>query len=331
MAMILHVSAPANAGPGERQEALERGRRFLTAAGVAPADVVRIDVPARGGGEEGEGPLRAELELLIPMLQSVSLFGDKQGALVVEAQSLNAAESALLGELLGEADPEAVGVALVSFGALPAALAKAIKGRAETASIRKIWERQAGEWLADEIRRRDLVVDGPAAEALLQRFGTDLASLGRALDQLEEHRGKITRELVLDRFRNRPDEPLSHYLDALSAGRAGDALRRLADFLTHGHPLSLLAAVENDLRRKALASVASDEESLRALVGARADDRRVARLWRERGRVNDSSLGRALEALVRAERVLKSQPEEVHQVTLERLTVALCRWVGARR
>ena len=34
------------------------------------------------------------------------------------------------------------------------------------------------------------------------------------------------------------------------------------------------------------------------------------------------------ERLVRADRVIKSQPEDVHRVTLERLTVALCRWYG---
>jgi hypothetical protein len=28
---------------------------------------------------------------------------------------------------------------------------------------------------------------------------------------------------------------------------------------------------------------------------------------------------------------MKTQPEEVHRVTLERLTVALCRWYGTRR
>jgi hypothetical protein len=44
--------------------------------------------------------------------------------------------------------------------------------------------------------------------------------------------------------------------------------------------------------------------------------------------VRESSLRRAQEALVRADRVIKSQPEDVHRVTLERLTVALCRWYG---
>ncbi len=337
MSLVLHLSVPTNSGPGERQEALDRAHRFLTESGVAAEDSVRLDVPARGtrsgdtGGEEPEGSLRSELAALVPLLQSGSLFGGKQGAVVVETQNLTAVESALVADLLMEADPDLVAVALISFGTIPAALAKAVKARGEATVVRKMWERQAGEWLDGEIRRRGLTLESGAGEALLQRFGTDVASLGGALDQLSEHQGKISRQLILDRFRNRPDEPLSHYLDALNAGDVGESLRRLSDFLTHGHPLTLLVTIENELKRRSLASVAPDEDSLRKLLGARSDDRRVSRLWRERGRINDSSLGRAVEALVRAERVMKSKPEELHRVTLERLTVAMCRWVGSRR
>jgi DNA polymerase III delta subunit len=331
MTNILHVSGFSNVGPGERQEMLERARAFLIAAGVPSDQVVRLDVPARGGGEDGDGPLRTDLEPLIPMLQSGSLFGDKQGVMVVEAQNLNAAETALLAELLAQSDGESVAVTLVAFGSLPAALAKLIKATGEVVTVRKMWERQAGEWLGNEIRHRDLEIEADASGALLQRFGTDTAALGQALDQLHEHRGKITKALVLDRFRSRPDDPLVHYTDAISAGNVGEALRRLADYMTHGHPLVLLAALEGDLRRRAVASASDDEESFRSAIGARSDDRRAARLWRDRGRVNDSSLGKALAALVRADRVMKTQPEEIHRVTLERLTVALCRWYGTRR
>lgn len=331
MKAVLLVTGPNNAGPGERQEMLERARAFLAGAGVKSDDVVRIDVPSKGGGEEGEGPLRTELEPLIPMFQSGSLFGGKQGVLAVESQNLNAAEGGLLGSLLEQMDGEGVAVTFVAFGSLPASLAKVVKALGETVTIRKMWERQAGEWLSEEVRVRNLVLDGDAADALLQRFGTDIAALGQALDQLEEHRGKITRQLILDRFRNRPDEPLVHYTDAVSAGNVGEALRRLSDFLTHGHPLVLLAALEGDLRRRALASASDDEAGFRSAIGARSDDRRAQRLWRDRGKVSDSALQRALDAIVRADRVMKTQPEEVHLVTLERLTVALCRWYGTRR
>jgi DNA polymerase III delta subunit len=331
MKSVLLVSGPYNSGPGERQEMLDRARAFMTSAAVKPEEVVRIDVPSKGGGEEGEGPLRTELEPLIPMMQSGSLFGEKQGLMLVEAENLNAAEAALLASLLAQLDGDSTAVVLVAFGSLPAVLAKAIKSLGETVSVRKMWERQAGEWVFDQIAARGLTMDSEASDALLQRFGTDIAALGQALDQLAEHKGKVSRQIVLDRFRNRPDEPLVHYTDAVAAGKVGDALRRLADFLTHGHPLVLLATLEADLRRRALAAAASDEESYRSTIGARSDDRRASRMWRDRGKVSDSSLQRALDAIVRADRVMKTQPEEVHRVTLERLTVALCRWYGNRR
>lgn len=191
-----------------------------------------------------------------------------------------------------------------------------------------MWERQVGDWLATELERRDLTVENPAREAILQRFGTDTAAIGQALDQLAEHGGRITRDLVLDWFRNRPDEPAWHITDAISRGNVGDALRRLSDFLVHGHPLVFLAAVESDLKKRALAAAAPDEETFKEWVGGRSSDRALSRMWRMRGRVRESSLRKAQDALVRADRVIKSQPEVTHRVTLERLTVALCRWYG---
>jgi DNA polymerase III delta subunit len=191
-----------------------------------------------------------------------------------------------------------------------------------------MWERQALQWLDAEVRDRGLVLEKGADKAMLQKFGSDTASMGQALDQLEETSGKITKELILDRFKNRPDEPTFLITDAISKGEVGEALRRLSDFLVHGHPLVFLAAVESDLKKRSLAAAAPDESTYRDWIGAAPSDRGPARFWSQRGRVRESALRRAQEALVRADRVIKSQPEEVHRVTLERLTVALCRWYG---
>jgi DNA polymerase III delta subunit len=150
--------------------------------------------------------------------------------------------------------------------------------------------------------------------------------MGHALDQLEGSTAKVTAEVIMSRFRNRPDEPTWHITDAIEKGDVAVALRRLSDFLVHGHPLVYLAALESDLKKRALAATAPDQETLQTWVGGSA--RQVSRLWSQRGRVRESSLRRAQEALVRADRVVKTHPEEVHRVTLERLTVAMCRWYG---
>jgi DNA polymerase III delta subunit len=325
---VVHVSAPSGAGPGERREALDKAREHLLGAGVEPGDIVRVDVPGRGGStEEGSGAMRGELEPVIPLLQSGSLFGGKQGLELVDAQQLNAAEAEVIAELLRAIDHDAVAVAIVAEGALPPVLARAVKDVGASIAVRKIWESNAQQWLHEEIRRRGIEMDGDAAAALIQRFGADTASLSQALDQLADAGRKVTAAMVLDRFRNRPNEPIFHYTDAVGKGDTGEALRRLGDLLVHNHPLVLLASLETEVRRRSLALAAPDQETLAEWAGARPSDRWVERTWRQRSKLRDSSLRRALDALVRADRLLKSAPEEMHQVTMERLTVAMCRWL----
>lgn len=325
---ILLISGPSNAGPGERQELLDRARAFILESGVATDDLVRIDVPGRGGStEEGVGTLRGELEPIVPMLQSGSLFGGRQGLMVVDAHNLTASEAGVIAELLATVDQEAVALVIVAEGSVPAALQKAVKAVGATESVRKIWESNAHKWLHGEISRRGLDISSDAQAALIQRFGADTASLGQALDQLTDAGKKVTAAMVLDRFRNRPNEPIFHYTDAVAKGDVAEALRRLSDLLTHHHPLVLLASLETELRRRSLALAAPDSDTLAVWAGARPGDRWVERVYRQRSKLKDSSLRKGLDAMVRADRVLKSAPEELHQVTLERLTVAMCMWM----
>lgn len=297
-------------------------------AGLERAQVVRIDVPGRGAGEEGEGTLRAELEPVIPLLQSGSLFGEAQGLQLVDAQNLQVSEGEVLQELIEGADLSSVELVILAAGAIPRPLSALVKRLGKSQSVKKMWERQALQWVDAEVRDRGLVFEKGAGKALVQKFGSDTAAMGQAMDQLEQTSGKITKEMVLERFRNRPDEPTFMITDAISKGDVGEALRRLSDFLVHGHPLVYLAAVESDLKKRSLAAAAPDEATFRQWLGATRADRGPVRFWSQRGKVRESSLRRAQEALVRADRVIKSQPEEVHRVTLERLTVALCRWYG---
>lgn len=320
---LLIVAGPSSPGPGERDQMLDLSASHLAKNGVARADLVRIDVPGRGAGEEGDGVLRSELEPMIPLLQSGSLFGDVIGLELVDAQNLQKAEVETLVQLLEGADLATLEVVLVYGGAVPKPI-RDLGG--QTLAVKKMWERQASQWLEKEIAGRGLTLEDGAMEALLKRFGTDTASMGQALDQLEETPGRITAELIMDRFKNRPDEPTWNITDAIEKGDVATALRRLSDFLVHGHPLVYLAALETDLKKRALAATAPDQDTLKSWVGG--SDRQIARLWNQRGKVRESSLRRAQQALVRADRVVKTHPDDVHRVTLERLTVAFCRWYG---
>ena len=307
---------------------LERARRLFDQAGADDFD--RFDVPGRGAGEEGDGTLRPEVERMIPALQSGSLFGGLRGVLVVDAQNLQVAEAAVLADLATGLLEGSSMVVLVSEGALPSVLAKLVKAEGESHPVKKMRERDAGQWLGQAARDRRIRLGADASDALLQRFGSDVAALGQALDQLAAVDGPVTAAEVASRFRNRPDEPMWHYADALAAGDTGEALRRLTDFLTHGHPLQLLAFVESELRRRSLAAAASSIDEFAGWVDANPDHYPVKKAWGARTATTDDDLRRALDAVARADIALKTEPEATHRVMLERLTVALSRWYRGR-
>lgn len=327
MKSIVLVSGPREAGPGERDVMLTRAGEVFEQLEIS--DVARVDVPAKGTSDDGEGALRSAVEPAVPALQSGSLFGTRSGLLVVDAQWLLKVEATVLSELVLLADSEAVVAVFVASGAVPEPLKKALRRVGDVVQVRRLTERTAADWLTTEARRRRLRIHGDAVTALISRFGTDVASLGGALDQLQSSGEEITADAVQARFRNRPDEPSWMYMDAVASGDRGEALRRLEDFLQHGHPLILLAVITNDLRRRALASGAPDFETFADRDGG-ARNYGMEKVWKQRNRVRTTDLKSALGAVARADLHLKTAPEASHRVTMERLTVALCRWYGGR-
>ncbi|MGA9598535.1 MAG: hypothetical protein WBV06_20430 [Acidimicrobiia bacterium] len=327
MKPLVVIAGPREMGPGERDIMMEQAARALSQLGVD--DPIRIDVPAKGATGDGEdATMRVAVQEIVPALQSGSLFGGAAGVLVVDAQALLKAEATVIAELL-EMSTEAVAVFLAA-GSIPAPLGSLLRKRGETIEVKRINERTAGEWLGRATRDRGLRMDSEATSILLQRFGTDVAALGQALDQLAVEGPDIDADLVRSRFKNRPDEPMWHYADAVVGGNQGDALRRLADFLEHSHPLQLLAFLQNDVRRRALAAAAPDYETFLEWDGGRAGWG-MEKVWKQRSRIRGSDLKLALGALARADLQLKTAPETTHRVTMERLTVAMCRWYGGRR
>jgi len=322
------VVGPSQAGPGERELMLQAATEAFDRLGVE--GVVRIDVPGRGGEETEDSGMRPAVAAVVPALQSGSLFGDGSAVLVVDADQLHKAEIDIIAELVTVAPDDGTVVAVfVLAGAVPAALRKAFGSRVETVKIDRITERSAAGWLAKAARDRGIRFDASAAGALIRRFGSDVGAMGRALDQLAVDGGTVTGDQVLERFKNRPDEPMWHIADAISDGDTGEALRRLSDFLIHSHPLQLLAFLQNDVRRRALAASAPDYEAFVEMDGGRKGFP-MEKVWKQRHRARDTDLRRAVGALVRADLHLKTTPEPTHRVTMERLTVALCHWYGGR-
>jgi DNA polymerase III delta subunit len=330
MKPLVVISGPREAGPGERDLMMERAAAALAQLGVE--NPTRIDVPPKGtGSDDGtEGTLRGAVQEIVPALQSGSLFGGADGVLVVDANALLKAEAEVIAELLDLSSGDDAVAVFVATGSIPAPLGTLLKKRGESLSVSRITERSAGEWLSKAARDRGLRIDREASSILLHRFGTNVAALGQALDQLAVEGPEVDLERVRSRFKNRPDEPMWHYVDSVVSGSQGDALRRLADFLQHGHPLQLLAFLQSDVRRRAMAAAAPDYDSFVELDGGRAGWA-LEKVWKQRSRVKGSDLKLALSALARADLQMKTAPEATHRVTMERLTVAMCRWYGGAR
>lgn len=323
---LFAIVGPRDAGPGERQSMLDRAATLFADAD----DVERIDVPGRGATEDAEGALRPGVDRIVPALQSGSLFGGQRAVMVVDAQHLQVAEAKVVAELAASLDPDATLLVLVSAGALPASLSKVVKSNGEVIPIKKMRERDAAGWLVGAARDRGIRLEDGSIDALVRRFGSDIAALGQALDQLAVVGVPVTGEVIAARFRNRPDEPMWHYADAVAAGDVVESLRRLGDFLTHSHPLQLLSFLEGDLKRRSLAGAAGDIDQFAEWVGSTRDNYPVKKAWGLRGRANPADLRRALAAIARADIGIKSNPEGTHRLMMERLTVALCRWYRGR-
>lgn len=330
MNTLTHLRGPSNPGPGDRRALLDRAGELLADAGIESSDVIRIDVPGRGQSVGGEGLLRPEVEPIVPALQSGSLFGGRTGVMLMDAHRLQADEAAVVADLLAQNAGGGRPVVLVTSGKLPSPLAAHVKKNAEVIPVRKLADRDVARWVHSAARQRGLRLGSDAAQALIQRFGSDVGAIDQALDQLSVSDGPVTDQIILERFRNRPDQPLWKLTDALGKGEADDAIRRLHELLTHGHPLVLVAAIENDLRRKALAAAAPDIATFAKWIDAKPGAYPTRKAWQAGRAMSREDLNRAIDAVRRADATLKGMPEETHLPTLERLVAALCRWYQGR-
>lgn len=325
MKPVVHLKGPTKPGVGDRRMLLDRAFGMFSDWGFERSDILRVDVPGRGESAGGDGSLRAEVEPVVPALQSQSLFGGDTGVLVMDAHQLSASEGSVLASLLTQIG-SGQRVVLVSTGALPAVLVKVVKGLAEVVSVKKLVERDALRWVRAEARDRGLRLGSDAVSALVKRFGSDVGSLGQALDQLGSVEGRVTGDLVLERWENRPDEPLWKLTDAVGRGSVDDALGCLRNVLVRSHPLVVVATLENDLRSRALAAAAPDIETFASWIGRKPSAFPTKKMWGAASGLGSDVLSKAVDAVRRADQVLKTMPAETHLVTLERLLVALCLW-----
>ncbi len=323
----LAITGPKDAGASEREQMLQMATDAFTEAGVESP--TRVDVPGRGGGTSDEGAaMRDQVHAIVPALQSGSLFGGVSGILVMDAHNLLKGEVDVVVEMLGLADETQVVAVFASSGAMPAALKKALAANGRAIAVKVSSSRDSNAWIAQYAKENGLRIDGEARVELVKSFGGDTAAMRQAVDQLAVTGGVISAEDIRDRFDNRPDEPMWFLGDAIMAGDHDEALRRLSAFLVHNHPLVLLSYLEGEVRKRSLAAIAPDFETFAEWAGGKPNSYATRKIWDRRTRANGQALSNCVRALAKADLTLKTQPEATHRVTLERLTVAMSRWMS---
>ena len=320
------IIGPRDAGASEREQMQTRAGKIFEAEGVEDPD--RIDVPGKGTATDDDGgPLRDVVKMIVPALQSGSLFGGRTGVLVVDSQQLLKAEIDTIVEMLDNADPDQAVAVFLASGTLPAAIKKRVASSGKVETVKASTERDAARWIVDHARERNLKIDKEARSELLTTFGSNTAQMRNAIDQLSITRSTIAASDIRDNFTNRPDEPLWFLGDAIMAGNEGEALRRLGDFLEHQHPLILLSYLEGEVRKRSLAAVSPDYDVFASVAKANPNSYATKKVWQNRTRANGDALAQSVRAIARADITLKTMPEATHRVTLERLTVAMCHWM----
>ena len=84
----------------------------------------------------------------------------------------------------------------------------------------------------------------------------------------------------------------------------------------------------SQVRSRSLAAVAPDYETFAAWSGGNPNSYATKKVWQARTRANGDALANCVRAIAKADLTLKTEPEPTHRVTLERLTVAMCRWMS---
>lgn len=323
----LAITGPKDAGASEREQILQMASDAFAEAGVDSP--TRVDVPGRGSGTSDDGAaLRDQVHAIVPALQSGSLFGGANGILVMDTHNLLKGEVDVIVEMLAHADETQVVVVFASSGAMPSALRNAVSAKGRAVTVKASTSRDANAWIVGYAKENGLRIDGEARAELVKSFGGDVAAMRRAVDQMAVSGAVISAEAISDRFDNRPDEPMWFLGDAIMAGDHDEALRRLSAFLVHNHPLVLLSYLEGEVRKRSLAAIAPDYETFAEWANSNPKSFATKKIWDRRTRANGQALSNCVRALARADLTLKTQPEATHRVTLERLTVAMSRWMS---
>lgn len=244
-----------------------------------------------------------------------SLFAPTKAIVVRQAEALRGEEQAVLAYLL---DPTP-GVTLVLVAAKPDKRKTLWKRIFEAASVTLAEPLRGARlrgYVADELRRRKLVLDNEALTALIDQVGADLRRLMGEVEKLQAYAEgeRLSADEVVRVLGRGFARPLYELSDAFCARRKGPTLELMEQALDEGEPsLRIASALHRGLRelRKARALQAQRaprDRMISALgIGNRAFKLpamlEAARQW------DEESLRSAIAALSRADRTIKTSGE----------------------
>ena len=246
-------------------------------------------------------------------LATPSLFGEPRALLISDAQHLREEGLAEVAAYAAAPSPDArlILAAVVSSRAKgpPAALGKALKGKAEVRRV-AVDRKDLPAWVRSRARTRGMKAEAAAASILVQTVGEDPAVLDQALTQIQAAfpvEG-LTSQTVAAQFRGFGDRRIWELCDAAFGRNLPTATRCLAGLLeSREEPLAVLGGISSRLRD--LLRVRSLPDRMPPGEVARAADLRFdwqARRYREQARLfTPQELAEIHARLVDADRSLK--------------------------
>ena len=249
---------------------------------------------------------------VIEAARTGSLFAPRRAVVVRNADAIKGEGEDVLAWL----DDPAPDTALVLLAGKPdkrRTLWKRLLDKGSVVSAEPPKGRALRGYVAEQVRRHKLALADEGLEELLERVGQDLRRLMGELDKLAAFAAgrpvPLTAEEVAAVLGKGLAQPLYRLADAMSARRTGRVLELLEAALDDGEPpLKILATLHRALRQVRGARALREDRASREQVISRlgllpfkvGDVLEASRAW------TDAELGRAVAALDRADRRIKS-------------------------
>ncbi|HEX9823629.1 MAG TPA: DNA polymerase III subunit delta [Actinomycetota bacterium] len=257
-------------------------------------------------GEAWHGGLLADLA-------TPSLFGERRGLLVAEAQDLKADSVDAIAAYALEPNPDARLVLAVTVSARakgpPARMSKMLQGRAHIERV-GVERKELPRWVIARAKERGIPSTPAGATALIETVGEDPALLAQSVAQIANAfpREGVTPETVGAQFRGLGDRRIWELCDAAFGRQGPAAVRHLRAMLdAREQPLAILGGVAARLRE--LLRVAGVPPGMKPAEAARAAglrfDWQVRRYREQVARFGEGELVDLLTRVVEADAQIK--------------------------